>query len=112
MLLVLIKILALIFTGLVIVKSYLAYRARQETLVMFLFWSLTWLIIAVIAFYPELITVILGERKLGVGSFLGIALVFVYFVVYRLYVKADRIEKRLQDIVRDLALKDFNKNKS
>ncbi|HSX41748.1 MAG TPA: DUF2304 family protein [Candidatus Saccharimonadales bacterium] len=106
MLLTIIKFLALALTLLVIIKSYLAYRQRQETFVMFLFWSVTWLAVIIIAFYPEVITAVLGQRRLGVGSFLGIALVFVYFVLYRVYVKADRIEKRMHEIVRQFALKD------
>ncbi len=109
MLLIIIKVLALLLSGLVIAKSYLAYRQRQESLVMFLFWTVTWLLILTIAFYPELITVVIGERKVGVGSFLGVALVFVYFVVYRIYVKADRIEKKLQQMTRQLALKEMDK---
>lgn len=106
MLLTIIKYLALILTLLVIIKSYLAYRQRQESLTMFLFWSITWIGIIAVAFYPEIITKVFGERRLGVGSFLGISLVFVYFVLYRVYTKADRIEKQLHDIVRGLALKD------
>lgn len=111
MLLVVIKVLALLFTLLVTIKSYLAFRQRQETLVMFLFWTLTWLAIIAVAFYPDLITRILGERRVGVGSLLAVAVVFVYFVVYRVYVKADRIEKKMQEIVRQLALTDSKKSK-
>lgn len=106
MLLTIIKYLALFLTLLVIIKSYLAFRQRQESLVMFLFWSVTWIGIIIIAFYPEVITTVLGERRVGVGSFLGVSLVFVYYVLYRVYAKADRIEKQLHDIVRNLALKD------
>lgn len=104
--LVVIKYVALILTLLVVTKSYLAYRARQESITMFLFWSLTWIGIIAIAFYPEIISRVFGERRLGVGSFLGMALVFVYYVLYRVYVKADRLEKQLHDIVRGLALKE------
>lgn len=105
----LIKYVALVLTLLVVAKSYLAYRQRQESFVMFLFWSTTWVGIIIIAFYPEVITTIFGERRLGVGSFLGVALVFVYYVLYRVYSKADRLEKQMHDIVRGLALKDQEK---
>ncbi len=105
MLLIVIKVLAFILTGLVIVKSYLAYRQRQETIEMFLFWSLTRLAIIAIAFNHDLITKVLLERRVGVGSFLGVSLVFVYFVIYRVYVKADRIEKELYRLTRELSLK-------
>lgn len=95
------------FAALVVIKSYLSYRSRQESLIMFVFWSATWVGIMVIAFYPEVITTLLGNGRVGIGTLLSIALVFVYFVVYRIYVKADRIEKRMNDIVRSQALKDL-----
>lgn len=104
MLLVIIKVLALLFTIVVTVKSYLAFRQRQETFVMFLFWSATWLGIIAVAFYPDLITKLLGERRVGVGSFLGVSLVFVYFVVYRVYIKADRVERQLSELIREVSI--------
>ncbi len=109
MILLIIKILSLVFTLLVIIKSYLAFRQRQESLAMFLFWSITWLAVITVAFYPDLVTTVLGTKRVGIGTLLGVSVVFVYFVVYRVYVKADRIEKKMQDIVRQLALKDHFK---
>lgn len=106
MLLVIIKVLALLFTGLVIIKSYLSFRRHEESLVMFLFWSVTWVMVMVVAFYPEVVTAILGERRVGIGTLVGMGVVFVYFVIYRVYVKADRIEKRLASLIQDQALKE------
>ena len=112
MFLTVIKVIALLFALLVTIKSYLAYRQHQESLVMFLFWTVTWLAIITFAFFPQLIDLVLGQQNVGVGSFIGVALVFVYFVVYRVYVKADRIEKRFNDIVRQGALKGIPPKKS
>jgi hypothetical protein len=111
MILLLIKILAFVFTALVIIKSYLAFRKREESLVMFLFWSITWLVIITVAFYPAIINRVLGEGRVGVGSLLAVAVVFVYFVVYRIYVKADRLEKQLHSLIRQLAIHESTKPK-
>lgn len=111
MLLTFAKIFALLFAILVISKSYLAFRSYRESWLMFLFWTVTWLIILALAFFPSISNYILGQQRIGIGSFLGVALVFIYFIVYRIYAKADRLEKQFQDIVRQIALLDLNKNR-
>jgi hypothetical protein len=73
---------------------------------MTVFWSLTWILICSVTFYPHLIDIVLVDprAKGGAGTVLGIGLIFIYFVIYRVYIKADRIEKQLGKIIRDIAL--------
>jgi len=110
MLLVVAKVLSVLFSVLVISKSYLSYKARRESLVMTIFWSATWVLIILIAAFPTLTDKILGISKHGggTGTLLGIGLIFLYFVIYRVYVKADRIEKQLSKVVREMALKTYD----
>jgi len=49
---------------------------------------------------------ILGPRRAGLGTFFGMGLVFLYFVVYRIYVKIERIEQNLTKTIQELALRD------
>ena len=111
MLLILARIFVVIFAILVVSKSYLSYRSKKESLTMTVFWSLTWILICSVTFYPHLIDVVLVDPRArgGAGTVLGIGLIFIYFVIYRVYIKADRIEKQLSKIVRDIALKRVRK---
>lgn len=106
MLIVLAQIFSILFTLLVVIKSYLDYRAKRESLTMMIFWVVTWLAISSIAFFPHLVENVLGSAKSrgGVGTILSIGLIFIYFVIYRIYVKADRIEKQLNKLIRDESL--------
>ena len=108
MLILFAQVFAIFFSILVIAKSYLSLKQHRESVVMTLFWSVTWLGIVVIALYPDLIDKLLGKagNRAGTGTILAIGLIFIYFVIYRIYVKADRIEKKLNNIVRSLAIKD------
>lgn len=113
MMLVIAKLLSITLGLTVILKIYHDFKKGKESLVMFLFWVLTWMVIITITLFPSIIDMILyysrGER-IGIGTFLGMAIVFLFFVIYRVYIKADRIEKNMATIVRQMATKnDFSK---
>lgn len=107
MLILLARIFSVLFTLLVAIKSYLDFRAKRESITMMVFWVATWVAISTIAFFPQLIDSFLGSPKTraGVGTVLGIGLIFIYFVIYRVYVKADRLEKQLSKLIRESSLK-------
>jgi hypothetical protein len=109
MLILIARILALIFAGLIISKSVLSFMQRKENWVMTLFWVLTWGAIVALAFWPSLVTKLTDETQTGIGTITGIGLIFIYFVVYRVYVKVDRVEKDMQKLIRDIAVKDADK---
>lgn len=109
MLLIFARIFVVVFMILVMSKSYLSYRQKKESLTMTVFWFATWLTIAIITFFPTLIDKILWDprAKGGTGTILGIGLIFIYFVIYRVYQKADRVEKQVSKIVRDIAINSY-----
>ena len=60
------KIFAVLLAGIVISKSYVDFRARVESLQMFLFWLLTWTIIVFVALFPEIVDILIssfGQRQ-------------------------------------------------
>lgn len=94
--------------ALVISKSYSDLKRGQENIVMFIFWGITWIAIAGVAFFPGTIDWLIekfGGQRTGLGTIFGLGLTFLFFVIYRVYIKADRIEKELSKFVRDLAIK-------
>ena len=108
------KIFALILAVTVFAKSYLDFRSRTESLRVFLFWTITWASIVVIALFPSIIDAIIsfaGGGRAGLGTFFGMAIVFLFFIVYRVYVKIGRIEQKLTMTIQELALRDEWANK-
>ena len=103
------KILALILGGIVVSKSYVDFRARLESAPLFLFWIVTWAAIVTIALFPSIVDFIIesfGGGRAGLGTFFGMALVFLFFIVYRIYVKLGRLEQKLTKTIQELALRD------
>jgi hypothetical protein len=103
------QIFALILAGIVFAKSYVDFRSRTESLSVFLFWTLTWATIVIVALFPFIIDYIIsfaGEGRAGLGTFFGMVIVFLFFIVYRIYVRLDQIERKLTRAVQELALRD------
>ena len=103
------KIFALMLAGIVISKSYVDFRSRIDSLQVFLFWTITWTLIVVVALFPIIIDCLLnfaGGERAGLGTFFGMAIVFLFFMFYRIYVKVERIDQKLGKTVQELALRE------
>ena len=75
---------------------------------MFVFWTATWAGIVVVAVYPPIIDILIqyfGQGRTGLGTFFGMGLVFLFFVVYRMYVKLETIEQKLTKTIQEIALR-------
>jgi hypothetical protein len=108
------EFIAATFALLVLIKSYDEFRRGREPLPVFLFWLITWGAVLVVAFFPSVTdwmqARLLGPRA-GLGTILGIAIVFLLFLAYRLYLKADRVERDLNRLISELALRDFDQDR-
>lgn len=106
-----VKIISLILGLMVISKTYLDYKKKNESLFMFMFWTIAWVGIIILSLFPEIINDALQismAQKIGTGTFLGVAIVFLFFVIYRVYIKANRLEKKIHKMVTELGLKDVD----
>jgi hypothetical protein len=107
-------IVASIIGIIVISKSILDVREKQENWQVSLFWLLLFLAIIFVAFDPMIIEsalVKLGKTSFTIGQIVGVGFVFVLYIVYRVYVKANRIEKQLNLLTRKIALLKLEKKK-
>jgi small membrane protein len=107
-----VKAFSLVLAAIAISKSYVDFRARAESFQMFLLWTLTWAAIVVVALFPTIVDLLLsysGSGSAGLGTVFGMALVFLFFVVYRIYAKLERVEQSLIKTIQELALKEIKK---
>ena len=106
MIVILTKTFAILLALIVISKSYTDLRLRRESLLMFLFWTTTWLGIVLVALAPSIVdrVIAIGGGQAGIGTVFGIAFMFMFFVVYRIYVKLDRTEQKMVRLVQELAM--------
>src|SRR2546421_11564574 len=102
------KIFSFFLAAIAISKSYVDFRGKVESLQIFVLWVITWSAIVIVALFPSIVDVLIsfGGGRTGLGTFFGMALVFLFFVVYRMYVKIGRIEQNLIKTIQELALRD------
>jgi small membrane protein len=109
-----IKFLSFFLGFTVITKTYYDYKKGAETIVMLLFWTVTWLFIICAAIFPDKIYSTmqrLSKENIGIGTFVGIAFILLFFITYRIYIKANRLERKLHDLVIKLGLSNIEKEK-
>ncbi len=114
MLPIFVKVFSVALAAIAISKSYVDFRARAESAQMFLLWTLTWITIVVVALFPSIVDIILaysGSGTAGLGTIFGMGLVFLLFVVYRIYVKLEKVEQNLTRTIQEIALKDWAEKK-
>lgn len=104
------KVIATFFAALVLTKSLDDFRRRHEPWPVFLFWITIWTAVLITAFFPG-VTFWLRDHILGpeagIGTILGIAIIFLLYLSYRIYLKADRTERAVNKIVSTLALQEL-----
>ncbi len=104
------KIVAIFLAGTVISKTYLDWKKHRESFATLSFWTLAWLGVVYAAFDPSVfikITDKIGEKGAGFGTLFGLAFIFLFFITYRVYIKANRLEQQIKDIVMKLGLRDI-----
>jgi hypothetical protein len=103
------KVFSVLLAAIAISKSYVDLRARVESLQMFIFWVFTWAAIVLVALFPAIVDFLIASSRYGqtgLGTVFGMGLVFLFFVVYRIYVKMERVEQKLTKTIQELALRD------
>lgn len=85
------------------------FKRKQVTGKEALFWALVWFGLGVVVLYPKLtdrLAVIMGlQTAKGIDLVVYIAVAVVFYLVFRLFVRLDRIERVITTIVRHLALR-------
>lgn len=103
---------ATFLAAVVIAKTWSDYRLQRESYQMVIFWTIIWFLVIVISFFPNFVDLKIfqiGGKGSGVGTLLGMGEIFLLFILYRIYVKMERVERELTKLIKNLALKDLKK---
>jgi len=91
------KILTIIFVVFVGSRAVLRFKDRAIGYGEFLFWMLIWSSVLIITFYPRIAdkTAILFGLQRGADAMFFIAIMILFYLIFRLYIKLDIIDRHL-----------------
>lgn len=102
-----VQILIIAFVALVIIRTVLGVKKGAVSLKRSLFWLGFWAIILIISLLPQ-VTIFLA-KFLGINRGTDVAvyfsILFIFFIIFEIIIKLEKIEKNITVIVRNLALK-------
>ena len=103
-----VPILVTIFVAFAVSRVFLRLRAGDMSLGEFLFWLGIWGAIEIIVWVPKVLDKIASQIGIGRGIDAVVygSVVLLFYLVYRVYVKAEFVEHEITSLVRKLALKE------
>lgn len=101
-----IQLILLLFVAFAILKTVGRAVKRDVTRAQLVFWCLVWLAIAAAAIFPQWTVVLANRLGVGRGSdlVLYIAVALLLYIVFRLTVRIERMDRAITKVVRRDAL--------
>lgn len=97
----------------IIIKTLISFNKKQITRLFFILWNFFWLIVLYFIFYPGFLVGL--AKRLGVGRGVDLAIyvsvICLFYLIYKLFIKIEKIEKQITKIVREIAIKNAKNKK-
>lgn len=103
-----IQFLIIAFALFVISRITLNFKKRKISLKSLLFWLALWLTISVVVLLPQttgLLAKTLGVLQ-GTDLMVYLSLVLIFYLIFTIFVKLEKIETDVTTIVREISLRD------
>ena len=100
------QILLIIFAAFAIMKTSRQYQARKVTVRWFGIWILLWITVIGVAITPEstdIVAELLGVER-GADLLVYVAVVVLCYAMYRVFVRLEKQNRELTDLVRKIAI--------
>ncbi len=91
------------------------FRANKRLLFGTVIWLLFWIVITVLAIFPDLISFSVAEAlgfKSHINAIIFVALGFLFLLVFYLSSSMDRMDRQITELVRRIALENQEKKES
>jgi hypothetical protein len=108
-----IQFLIVIFALFALSRAVLRFKDNKLTIKELAFWILVWIGVIIVSFLPSitgLLSSFLGIGR-GIDVMVYVSIIVLFYLIFRLYVKAESLEKELTFVVRKLSLDNEKKKK-
>ena len=105
----LIQYIIIVFALFAIVRAFMQFRKGNVSIKWMIFWLLFWMVAVLVVWLPQ--TTEIAARFVGVGRGVDVAIYIslpvLFYLVFRLFVKIEDLERDITKLVRKVALKDL-----
>ena len=107
-----IQIVIIVFAFFAITRTVFQFKRGALTIAWLLFWICFWVLAGVVAALPQTADTV--ARLVGVGRGADVVIYFslvaLFYLIFRVYVKIEKVETEITRLVRKLSLDDLPKN--
>lgn len=103
----LIRIFATLFALFAWSRAFLRYKDRKISNNEFIFWSIIWLGVVIVAFIPGISSFIseaIGIKR-PIDVFVYVSIILLFYLVFRIYVRLDQLNSEITKLVREFAIR-------
>ncbi len=103
----LIQILLSFFILFAFIKVIGRFRAKEISFWSLLFWTVFWLVVAMVVWQPGLSTQVANRLSVGRGAdlIMYVSVAVLFYLFFRISVRLEKMERNITKIVREMALK-------
>ena len=107
-----IQILATFFIAFVVGRTVGRWRLKQISTRLFVFWVLFWVVALLLFWMPQLSDRVANLLQVGRGvdAIIYISLVVIFYLMFRIFNRFERMEREVTKLVREIAITNATKN--
>jgi hypothetical protein len=107
------QLFSMIFGLYMLYWCFLIYKKKLIYVREFVFWIVVWLVFMIVVMFPDSTKTVLQTFKINrtMDLLMIVTFVVLWFITFRNYVENKQQKRKLQDLVRNLAIKSALKNK-
>ncbi len=98
------RLFGLIIGLITILQTWQDFKKRRITLLPAIFWLVVWTVIIIFSVSPTLLDFLIQKTggKTGFGTILGIGLVTSLFLMYKIYLRTEILNSRINTLIIEL----------
>lgn len=105
------QVLVTIFVAFILFKLFVQKQKNKISLFSLIFWSMLWLAVLVVFWEPDTTSYLANILGIGRGADLVIyiSILAIFYLMFRIFVRLNKIESEITKVVREDAINDVRK---
>lgn len=101
------QVVVTLFVLFALSRVFLRFRDKQINAFELVFWSIIWAVVTVVLYIPQVTKPVAEILDIGRGIDVAVylSIVLMFYLVFRLYVKIDSMDRNVTKLVREISIK-------